>query len=153
MKTFNQYIKQRNFLSIVEMARPPVNIGGDETVEVKKVPIFFDHNDIEYLKKFPEELWAQALRKKYMLLPKVHEFRIENEKLPQEKKKTFPDIQDIILNYKGSKKKYKVDTKINELYDKLSGDADEQKFIRSRKINDLLYRKGRILFVQRWKVL
>ena len=46
MKTFNQYIKQRNFLSIVEMARPPVNIGGDETVEVKKVPIFFDHNDI-----------------------------------------------------------------------------------------------------------
>ena len=123
MKSFEEYLKYRKNLSIFEMAADPhtfIGSGGEEkeTTEVRRTPIFLDQDDILYLKHFPPIFWKQALQKRWgEFLYKVYENR---EKGAPE----VPDEQDITFRYKGgSRLTFKnVQTKINQLYDKLNAD-------------------------------
>ena len=123
MKSFKDYLKYRNNLSIFEMAADPhtfVGSGGDEkdTTEVRRTPIFLDQDDILYLKHFPVNFWKQALQKRWgELLYKVYENK-------EKGKPAVSDKQNITLRHKGGSQYtfLNVDTRINELYNKLNAD-------------------------------
>lgn len=129
MKSFSDYLKNRSDLNIYEMAAPPVTYTGPdgsiETVEeVRKVPIFLDQDDIDYLYQFPPKFWVNALLVRYgKLLHSAHEEREKGGKI---------DDEQNIQVAKGTS--FRVDTKINKLYDKLTDDVDDKKY--SELVND-----------------
>ena len=123
MKSFEEYLKYRKNLSIFEMAADPhtfLGSGGDEkeTTEVRRTPIFLDQDDILYLKHFPVSFWKQALQKRWgELLYKVYENKEKDGPVVSDK-------QNITLRHKGGSQYtfLNVDTRINELYNKLNAD-------------------------------
>jgi hypothetical protein len=123
MRSFKQYLEYRKNTNILEMAAPPWKKSkGPSIVEIKKTPIFFDEDDIKYLKSFPPSLWQQALKLRYGKL--LYEAHKQDGKLIGR----LP----VNLTYgkkgrgKGAVLKFLVDARsINKLYEKLSGDNDE----------------------------
>jgi hypothetical protein len=132
MKSFSDYIKKRNHLIVSEMAYDPMTWknedGTEETVEeIRKAPIFFDKDDIEYLYQFPPQYWSSALQKRYgILLQKAYEAEQSGSK--------FNDIQDVVVGrVKGGKDvAFRVDTNINELLDRITSDVDDVKLSQLR---------------------
>lgn len=123
MKSFKEYLKYRKEISIVELAAPRIKIGERETGQRIKTPIQLDSDDINFLKQFPPEFWAQALNRRYgILLYKAHEAAKEGGKIPE----TLP--VDIKGNG-GVNLRFTVhDAKMNDLYEKLSGDEDSLRY-------------------------
>ena len=143
MKTFKEYIKFRS--SFFEMARPAVSLDHEEMVEIKKIPIFYDEDDIRYLEQFQENgkyierIWPNALRRRYMLLVKLHKAKLNGEDTRK--------LENVSMNFTDGQKKYSfknIKTNLNKLYEKLSGDDDYKKYlgIPTDKI-DIYYDKGR----------
>lgn len=144
MKTFKEYIKFRS--SFFEMARPAVSLDDEDMVEIKKIPIFYDEDDIRYLEQFQENgkyierIWPKALRRRYMLLVKLHK-----AKLNEEDTREFENVSE--MNLKDGQKTYSfknIKTNLNKLYEKLRGDDDYKKYlgIPIDKI-EIYYDKGR----------
>ena len=135
MKSFSDYIKKRNHLMVSEMAYDPMTWknedGTEDTVEeIRKAPIFFDKDDIEYLYQFPPQYWSSALQKRYgILLQKAYEAEQSGSKLN--------DIQDVVVGrVKGGKEvAFRVDTNINELLDRITSDVDDVKLSQLRVKN------------------
>jgi hypothetical protein len=128
MRSFKDYVKYRSNVSVLEMAADPIVIKdtkGKERkiVEVRKTPIFMDQDDIDYLKNFPPVLWVQALQKRYgELLHKAHKAKEEG--------KLFNDSDlSVVVEYRKNILEFKVNNaKINDLYDRLSGDTDDETY-------------------------
>jgi hypothetical protein len=106
-----------------EMAAPSIKMGGEDVYEKRKVPVFLDQDDIDYLYQFPPAFWSQALSYRYgNLIYESHKATGEKTKLK--------DVQDVVLQkggrgggqilFKG------IDTKINSLYHKLTADVDDE---------------------------
>lgn len=126
MRSFRDYVNYRKNLSVVEMATDPhvfISSEGEEkkTSEIRRTPIFLDKDDISYLQNFPTILWKQALQKRWGEL-------LYNVYLNKEQGgPAVPDVQPITLRYKSSQLTFpNVDTKINELYDRLSADPGNE---------------------------
>jgi hypothetical protein len=123
MKSFKDYLKYRNGLPLSEMAADPVKFtdaqGRErEEVEVKRTPIFLDQDDIDYLNYFPMKFWKQALQKRYGEF--LHGVYLNREKEGAK----FEDVRKVPIKTSGGRTYnfLNVDTKANELYDKLNAD-------------------------------
>lgn len=128
MKSFKDYVNYRSKKSVLEMAADPIYVKDHKgkqrkIVEVRKTPIFLDQDDIDYLYNFPPELYAQALQKRYgELLHKAH--------VAKEKGTKFNDSH-VTINYRKNILKFPIDSeKINDLYERLSGDTDDESYSR-----------------------
>jgi hypothetical protein len=135
MKSFKDYVNYRSKMSVLEMAAKPIVIKdpkGKERkiVEVRKTPIFMDQDDIDYLENFPPVLWSKALQKRYgELLYKAHKAKEQN--------KEFNDSRIAIdIPYKKHVYRFIVqNSKMNDLYDRLSGDTEDESYA-SLGVND-----------------
>lgn len=146
MRSFNDYIKNRRNIKISEMAAEPVTYtsptGEKEVVEeVRKTPIFMDKNDIDYLNQFPPQFWIQALLQRYgKLLYQAHEARQQGKKLSD---------QQTVNVAKGVS--FTVDAKIDDLYNKLTHDVDDNFYSKLR--NTPKDREEYVRHIQRKKEL
>ena len=148
MKSFSDYINKRSDLTVSEMAYDPMTWknedGTEETVEeIRKAPIFFDQDDIEYLYQFPPQYWSSALQKRYgILLQKAHEAQQSSSK--------FNDIQDVVVSrVKGGKDiAFRVNTNVNELLDKITSDVDDVKLSQLRLKDPTSGESGRDSYIK-----
>ena len=60
MRKFNDYFFRRSVDPISEMAHDPAIIGGEKREEIRRTPLFFDKEDIAFLRFFPPEYRAEA---------------------------------------------------------------------------------------------
>lgn len=137
MKSFKDYVNYRSKMSVLEMAAPAISIKDDEGKEkkireIKRTPIFMDQDEIYFLNQLPPFAWKQALQLRYSkLLYDVHQSRIG-------KKPPVSDVQDIKIRGPSSLSYIfkNIDTKINELYDKLNADSPSAMIYRGLRHDD-----------------
>jgi hypothetical protein len=123
MKSFKDYVNYRMDRPITEMAVPKINLGGEKIGHRVKTPIQLDQDDVDFLKQFPPEFWAQAINRKYGIL-------LYNAHKAHEKGERIPDTLTVEINGKGgSVLTFTVNNaKVNELYEELSGAEDSTKY-------------------------
>lgn len=145
--SFRDYLNHRKNMSISEMAADPVEYTDKkgnkfQQSEIRKAPILFDQDDIEYLYQFPPQYWTQALTLRYGDL-----LRMAWEKISQGQK--APDVMNIKIKPHGRGShplifpKIRVD--LNKLYEKLTQDVDDVSYsnLDSKTKNDFLARTDR----------
>jgi len=122
--SFKDYLSRRQNMKIIEMAADAVGHKDDagnmvKQEEVRKTPIFFDQEDIDYLYQFPPRLWKQALAARYGSI--LHDYW---KKL--QSGTTVNDVMDVVLKDRSRKIIFKdIKTNINSLYEKLVEDVDD----------------------------
>lgn len=122
MKSFKDYIKIRSAL-VSEMAVAPIKRGDKELRSHVKTPVQFDRDDINFLKQFPPEFWAQALNRRYsILLYQTYELHQEGKRMPE----NF-DVE--VIGKGGTRIRFPVkNAKMNDLYEELDGAEDATRY-------------------------
>jgi NTP pyrophosphatase (non-canonical NTP hydrolase) len=123
--SFKDYFKYRNSMKISEMsAEPAVYTDKKGTKkkqeEIRKTPIFFDQEDIDYLNQFPPRFWKKALTLRYGKFLKEAWDKVS-------KGQKVEDVMDVEIRDRGRNLVFpKIKVNINNLYEKLTEDVDDQ---------------------------
>ena len=142
--SFKNYIANRQNLKIIEMAAGGVDYLDDagkatKQEEIRKTPIFFDQEDIDYLYQFPPRFWKQALAARYGSLLHAHWKKLQNNE-------PVNDVMDVIVEDRKRKIKFKdIQTNINSLYEKLTDDVDDSTYaeLTPEKKKEFLSQQGK----------
>lgn len=127
--SFKDYFNYRKNMSISEMAADPIEFTDKKgnkykQEEIRKAPILFDQDDIDYLYQFPPMYWTQALTLRYGDF-----LRMAWEKIS--KGSPAPDVMDVKIKGHGRDNELifpKIKVNLNQLYEKLTEDVDDASY-------------------------